>query len=60
MRILFIGNSYTAVNNLPGLLIELAANESKPLDAEMVVFGGARLADLWEQGQALAAIRRGH
>ncbi len=58
IRILFIGNSYTAANNLPGLLIELSANESKPIDAEMLVVGGARLADHWAQGNALAAIKR--
>ncbi len=59
-RVLFIGNSYTAVNNLPGLLIELSAHEPKPVDAEMVVVGGARLADHWQQGKALAAIQREH
>ncbi len=58
IHVLFIGNSYTFVNNLPGLLIELAAHEAKPIDAEIVAFGGARLADHWTQGQALAAIRR--
>lgn len=58
IRVLFIGNSYTAANNLPGLLIELTANESKPIDAEMLVIGGARLADHWAQGSALAAIKR--
>lgn len=60
LRVLFIGNSYTFVNNLPGLVIELAAHEAKPVDAEMVVIGGARLADLWAEGSALAAVRRGH
>ncbi len=60
IHVLFIGNSYTYVNNLPGLLIELAANEPKPIDAEMVVVGGARLADHWTQGNALAAIQREH
>jgi hypothetical protein len=60
VKVLFIGNSYTAVNNLPGLLIELAAHESKPLDAEMVDVGGATLANHWSQGQALAAVQRTH
>ncbi|MBA3869820.1 MAG: SGNH/GDSL hydrolase family protein [Anaerolineae bacterium] len=58
IHILFIGKSYTYVNNLPGLLIELSAHESKPVDAEMVAGGGARLADHWAQGKALAAIQR--
>src|SRR5262249_49417622 len=54
------GNSYTAVNNLPGLVIELSAHESKPLDAEMIVENGAMLADHWKQGKALAAIQGTH
>ncbi|HVO43520.1 MAG TPA: hypothetical protein VMT34_12895 [Aggregatilineales bacterium] len=60
IRVLFIGNSYTYVNNLPGLIIELAAYEPRPLDAEMIVEGGATLANHWTEGKALAAIRRGH
>jgi hypothetical protein len=60
VKVLFIGNSYTSVNNLPGLLIELAAHESKPLDAEMVVVGGATLTSHWQAGKALAAIHRSH
>ncbi|HVU14479.1 MAG TPA: DUF4886 domain-containing protein [Phototrophicaceae bacterium] len=60
-RVLFIGNSYTYVNNLPGLLIELSKGEAKPVDAEMVVEGGATLNSLWDkgtgQGTAQAAIQ---
>jgi hypothetical protein len=59
-RVLFIGNSYTYVNNLPGQLIALSQNESKPVDAEMVVFGGATLERHLADGTAVAAIRRGH
>ncbi len=60
LRVLFIGNSYTYVNNLPGLVMALSAGEAKPLDAEMVVEGGATLDQLWAEGDALAAIRRGN
>ncbi len=49
-RVLFIGNSYTYVNNLPGLLIELSKHQASPVDAEMVVEGGATLNALWAQG----------
>ncbi len=60
-RVLFIGNSYTYANNLPGLLIELSKGEAKPVDAEMVVEGGATLNSLWDkgtgQGTAQAAIQ---
>jgi len=58
IRVLFIGNSYTSVNNLPGLVIALAAGEARPLDAEMIVVGGATLRDHWTDGKALAAIQR--
>jgi hypothetical protein len=60
VRVLFIGDSYTYVNNLPGLVMALSAGEPKPLDAEMVVEGGATLDQLWAEGKALAAIRRGN
>ncbi len=59
IRLLFIGNSYTYVNNLPGLLMELSAHEAKPVDVEMVVEGGMTLYNHWTNGQALAAIQRG-
>ena len=62
LRVLFIGNSYTFVNNLPWMLSELAraADDSPVIDTEMIVAGGATLRTHWEGGRALAAIRRGH
>jgi len=59
-RILFIGNSYTYFNNLPAVL-EQFANKSQPgsLEAKMVVAGGATLKSLWDEGEALKAIRKG-
>ena len=60
-RVLFIGNSYTYFNNLPQMLAGLAnaATPAQPFEAEMVTVGGATLKRLWEQGEALAAIKRG-
>lgn len=60
-RVLFIGNSYTYFNNLPQMLVGLAnaAKPAQPLEAEMVTVGGATLKRHWEQGEALAAIKRG-
>jgi hypothetical protein len=60
-RVLFIGNSYTYFNNLPQMLVGLAkaAQPAQALEAEMVTVGGATLKRLWEQGEALAAIKRG-
>lgn len=60
-RVLFIGNSYTYYNNLPQMLAGLAkaAQPAQALEAEMVTVGGATLKRMWEQGEALAAIKRG-
>lgn len=61
IRVLFIGNSYTYVNNLPELVRGLAAGMTGPvpLKTEQVTVGGATLRQLWEAGPALAAIRQG-
>lgn len=62
VRVLFIGNSYTYVNELPYLFSQLAASTPRPkqVDAEMVVAGGATLQRLWDEGNALRALRQGH
>lgn len=61
LRVLFIGNSFTYVNDLPRLTERLAAsaNEPKPLETRMVAGGGASLKTHWDDGQALAAIKQG-
>jgi hypothetical protein len=60
LRVLFIGNSYTFGNNLPRLVAALAASAGRPMTTEMVTKGGTTLAQHWQDGQALAAIRRGN
>lgn len=61
LRVLFIGNSFTYVNDLPHLTERLAAsaNESRPLETRMVAGGGASLKSHWDDGQALKAIKQG-
>lgn len=61
LRVLFIGNSYTYVNDLPWLTGRLASSgkEARALEAEMVAAGGATLKSHWEGGRALEAIREG-
>ena len=57
--ILFIGNSLTATNDLPGLVGILA--ESLGVDSvsiTSVVYGGYSLEDHWNEGTALALVRR--
>src|SRR5450631_3277379 len=55
MRILFIGNSYTSRNNLPGLLRGLGADAAPPIaiETEAIVAGGASLRRHWNAGAAL-------
>lgn len=59
-RVLFIGNSLTAVNDLPGMVQALAESSgvaSRPV--ESVTGPGYSLADHLSSGGALAAIQRG-
>lgn len=44
-RVLFIGNSYTSVNDLPGVFARVAASGGHPVETGMVAPGGAFLAD---------------
>jgi hypothetical protein len=45
VRILFIGNSHTYVNDVPGTVRELAASAGYVMDAEMSAVGGYSLQD---------------
>ncbi|MDQ3812528.1 MAG: SGNH/GDSL hydrolase family protein [Armatimonadota bacterium] len=60
-RILFIGNSFTFRNDLPGLLTAMAASGPQPRSVEtsMVVAGGASLRQHWNSGAALESLRQG-
>lgn len=62
IRILFIGNSYTFVNDLPGLIKELAvsAHEKRLPETEQATEGGATLKLHWQNQKALRAIRSKH
>lgn len=58
MNILFIGNSYTYVNNLPAQisLLHNSQNNKKLIFAEQISFGGASLRQHWERSDALKRI----
>ncbi len=45
LRVLFIGNSYTYVNDLPATFAELARGGGHPVETGMEATGGATLAD---------------
>lgn len=44
-NVLFVGNSYTFVNNLPGTFAKLACSGGHLVRAEMIAYGGWTLAD---------------
>jgi hypothetical protein len=59
LRVLFIGNSFTARNDLPGLVEMLATAAGNRLEHRLLSIGGASLRTHWNKGEALAAVKRG-
>ena len=60
LKVLFIGNSFTARNDLPGLIAKLAAARGKSLEHHLISAGGASLRTHWNAGEARKAIEKGH
>jgi hypothetical protein len=60
LKVLFIGNSFTARNDLPGLIAKLAAARGKSLEHHLISAGGASLRTHWNAGEAGKAIGKGH
>src|SRR5262249_46066977 len=59
-RVLFVGNSLTATNNLPAMVDALSAAAGGPrLVSTMVAFPNYSLEDHWQRGTAAQAIARG-
>jgi hypothetical protein len=59
ISVLFIGNSFTARNDLPGLIARLAAAHGIELKHRLISVGGASLRTHWNKGEAAEAIRHG-
>jgi len=60
-RVLFLGNSYTYVNDLPKVVAELAkAGHQCALDVHMIAPGGATLENHWMDARTRAAVRDEH
>src|SRR6188768_2770851 len=59
IKLLFIGNSFTARNNLPGLIAQMAAARGKRVAHRLLSAGGASLRRHWNAGEALKAIQEG-
>ena len=60
LKVLFVGNSFTARNDLPGLIAKLAAARGKSLEHHLISAGGASLRTHWNAGEARKAIEKGH
>jgi hypothetical protein len=63
ISILFIGNSYIYVNDLPSMLISVASGDkggSAQFEVQSVTQGGARLKDLWDAGDARKVLHSRH
>lgn len=58
-KVLFVGNSHTYTNDLPGMLDSLARMSGNAvLRAEAIAFGGYSLEDHWARGDARRALER--
>lgn len=58
MRVLFIGNSFTGRNNVPGLIAQMAEARGKQLQHRLISAGGASLRMHWNKGDAQKAIQQ--
>ena len=59
MRVLFIGNSFTARHDVPLLVAKFAAATGVRLEHRLIAAGGASLRRHWNAGEAARAIARG-
>jgi hypothetical protein len=56
---LFIGNSFTARNDLPEMIARLALARGRHMEHRLISAGGVSLRRHWNTGQALQEIREG-
>ncbi|HVX12158.1 MAG TPA: hypothetical protein VHC22_13335 [Pirellulales bacterium] len=63
LHLLFIGNSYTSVHDIPKQVADIASSDSgnsTQLFVQSITRGGVTLKELWEEGKAADAIRSRH
>jgi hypothetical protein len=60
LRVLFIGNSLTYVNDLPAMVQELGKQDGKTITCTTIALPDYSLEDHWDDGKAEAAIEEGH
>lgn len=58
--ILFVGNSFTARNDMPGMMLDLVAGagQRESVEVRQVIAGGASLRRHWNSGQPQALLAR--
>jgi hypothetical protein len=59
LNVLFIGNSFTAHHDVPGLIAGLADARGLHFEHRLISVGGASLRMHWNKGQAVVAIQQG-
>ena len=59
LRCLFIGNSFTARNDVPGLIADMARSRGRAMEHRLISAGGASLRMHWNKGVAPKAIEEG-
>ncbi len=59
LRVLFVGNSLTASNDLPAIVAAMARSDGRRLEYRTIAPGGYAIEDHWNQGDARAALRTG-
>ena len=59
LRVLFIGNSLTATNDLPAVVAGIAGRAGHRLEYRTIAPGGYALEDHWNSGEARAALAGG-
>jgi hypothetical protein len=59
LKVLYIGNSFTAHNDLPGLIARMGTTRGLSIQHRLISAGGASLRAHWNAGEALKAIEDG-
>lgn len=59
LRVLFLGNSLTAANDLPALIKAMAAAGGVRLEADACISGGSSLEDHWNRGSCRRMLAQG-
>lgn len=59
VRVLFVGNSLTAANDLPQMVERLAAASGVDIETAAIALPNFGLQEHWDDGRALLAIRKG-